>query len=168
MSGSKPISFADFRERKLKKQAEETLPGVLVWLYCPTCNIIEYTEVVAPNGRTHHCGTLVQESEVQVDFRAEMTITERNLKKIEILLQENQKFRLKKLLARSLDKVLINLKNTEETYLQRLQMASSYQATPYPEDFETLKEKLPIKEENKVGLFISEFRYAPEKRFVKE
>lgn len=165
MSGGKTISLDQFREKKKKKIAEENFPGVMVWLHCPTCKRIEYTEIVAPNGRTHSCGTLVEEAEVAVDFRAELTIAKKNLERIHELRQSNSGSPLKKLMAKSMEKGLKNLEMVEEIYIQRIMAASSNQATPYPGDFEAIKEKLPIKETNKLGLYISEFRSEPEKRF---
>lgn len=165
MPGSEPISLDAFRKRKQKEQDEQIYPGVLVWLYCPSCKTIEYTEIVAPHGRTHKCGTIVEEIEVQLDLRAEYTITQFNLKRIDELLEKNQESKLKKLISKSLDNALLSLKQSEETYISRLHLAAGCQIPVYPGDIESLKEQLPIVETNKLGLLISEFRFDPEKRF---
>ncbi len=168
MSGSKPISLDQFRKRKEKEQQEKKHPGVLVWLFCPTCKTMEYTEIVAPTGRTHKCGTLIEEAEVDLDIRAELTITRFNMEKIDQLLEQNKEFRLVKLFSKSLDKALLALKTSEETYFERLLISSNYQASPYPFDIEEFKDRLPIKDINKLGLLISEFRFEPKKRFGRE
>lgn len=168
MSGTEPISLDAFRKRKQKEENEKPYPGTLVWLYCPSCETIEYTEIVAPHGRSHKCGTVVQEIEVTLDLRAEFTITQFNLKRIEGLLEKNKESRLKKLISKSLDNALLALKQSEETYVSRLHLAAGCQIPPYPGDIESLKDRLPIAETNKLGLLISEFRFEPEKRFNAE
>ena len=36
----------------------EPMPGKLVWLHCPVCDTLQYTEVVMGGGRAHNvCGT---------------------------------------------------------------------------------------------------------------
>ncbi len=165
MTEGKTISLEHFREKKKKEELEKPFPGRLVWLRCPKCQNIEYTEVVAPNGRSHKCGTMVEEVEVKIDLRAELTITHYNLKKIEALLKENEKFKLLKIISKSLDKALLALKRSEETYLERLHISAKQKITIYPGEIVDIKNKLPIIEENKLGLLISEFRFKPEKRF---
>lgn len=162
------ISLEQFRRKKKEADIAQRRSGVLVWLYCPTCKTLEYTEIIAPHGRTHKCGTLVKEAEVEVDLRAELTITEFNLKRIDELIEKNSSHRLTKLLSKSLDKALNNLKRSEETYLHRLKLAAGTKLTPYPGTMEDLAEQLPIKKKNSLGLYISEFRYEPEKRFNSE
>lgn len=164
MVNSKTISLDQFRHKKEKEQAEKQFRTVLVWLHCPICKTTEYTEIVAPHGRTHFCGTPVEEIEVELDKRAELTITRYNIQKIDQLIKKNNNFKLRKLFAKSLNKALITLKKSEETYLKRL----GENTPPYPGEIEALKDKLPIKEVNKLGLWISEFRYKPEERFLKK
>jgi hypothetical protein len=168
MSGSKPISLDAFRKKKQKENAEKPYPGVLVWLYCPSCNSIEYTEIVAPHGRTHKCGSLIKEIEISLDLRAEYTITQFNINQINSLLGKNKESRLRKLISRSLDGALIALKDSEETYISRLHQAAGCQIPVYPGTIEELGPKLPIKEKNKLGMYVSEFRFEPEKRFAED
>lgn len=165
MSEKKTISFQDFKDRKLKEKNEQEHWGKMVWLYCPTCKTIEYSEVIAPHGRSHKCGTQVIEKEVDIDVRAELTITLYNLERINQLIQENNESRLKKLFAKSFDKLLQRLLSSENIYLERL---NARHLEPYPGDIENLKEKLPIKVVNELGLYVSEFRYNPEERFSDE
>lgn len=165
MSGSDPISLNAFRERKRKEKDEKEYPGILVWLHCPHCDTLEYTEIIAPHGRTHKCGTIVKEANVELDLRAEYTITQFNLEKINALLNQNKNSRLRKLISKSLDNALINLKRSEEIYIERLHIAANCRISPYPGSLEDLKDKLHIKETNKLGLLISDFRFEPGKRF---
>jgi len=165
MSESKAISLDAFRKKKIEREADQPIYGILVWLYCPKCKSIEYTEIIASGGRAHRCGTQVEEVEVEVDLRAEYTITAMNLEKIDQILKKNKKSRLMKIVSKSLDKAMIALKNSEEIYLQRLQGMKSQLLLPYQGTPEELKSKLNIKETNKLGLAISEFRYQPEDRF---
>ncbi len=165
MSSSDPISLNAFRERKQKEKNEKEYPGILVWLHCPHCNSLEYTEIIAPHGRTHNCGSIVEEINVELDLRAEFTITQFNLEKIGELLKKNKHSRLRKLISKSLDNALVTLKQSEEVYIERLHIAANCQISSYPGTLEDLKNKLPIKETNKLGLLISEFRFEPEKRF---
>ena len=165
MSDSQPISLDRFREKKKKEAAEKKYPGIMVWLHCPKCQTIEYTEVIAPNGRTHMCGMIVEEREVELDLRAEFTIVLYNLKIIDDLIKGNQESKIRKLFAKTLDKALIKLKKSEELYLERLGIKN---IDPYEGDLDELKAKLPIKETNQLGLWISDFRYKPEERFKQQ
>ncbi len=167
MSDSKPISLDAFRKRKHKEEAEKPFPGTLVWLHCPICETIEYTEIVAPHGRTHKCGNVVEEIEVSLDLRAEYTLTQFNLETIASLLNKNKESRLRRLISKSLDNALISLKQSEENYISRLHLAAGCQIPAYPGNLGDLEKHLPIKETNKLGLLASEFRFEPEKRFLK-
>ena len=163
-----PISLDQFRKKKADKEADQKnkpLAGTLVWLNCPTCERIEYTEVVAPSGRTHSCGTQVEEKEVLLDLRGELTLAQANLARLEELLAEAGKNRLMKLLSRSMEKTLSQVKASEETYIERLQKAGDYQVTPYEGVIEEMTDRLPIAEKNPLGLWISKFRQHPERRF---
>jgi hypothetical protein len=168
MSNSKLISLDRFRQQKQAAEGAQDHPGIMVWLRCPQCNTLEYTEVVAPHGRTHRCGTQVQEVEVPVDLRAELTITLWNLRQIDDVIAQNNQFRLIKLLSKSLDKALIKLKQSEETYLKRIRIAAGRKLEPYPGEINDLAKTLPIKLKNDLGLYISDFRFEPEKRFGPE
>jgi|APSaa5957512622_1039677.scaffolds.fasta_scaffold75419_2 hypothetical protein len=165
MASGKAISLDDFRKRREKEKSEEAIPGVLVWLSCPECSTVEYTEIAAPYGRSHKCGAQVKEIQVNVDLRAEYTITRLNLELIDDLLGQNKKNRLIKLVSRTLDNALVSLKKSEETYIERLLLAAKGPLESYPGSIDDLKTKLPIKEINKLGMLISDFRHEPEKRF---
>ena len=168
---AEPISLEAFRKKKEKQQPlgpnEETQWGKLVWLYCPTCETIEYSEVVAPNGRSHKCGTQVEESEVELDLRAESYMTHSNLKAIESKMAELQQSKLLKLSRRGLLKALTQLKASEEVYLKKLQMAAHGELLPYVGSLAEVKEKLQIEATDPMGLLISPFRFDPFQRFRK-
>ena len=165
MSSSKPISLDKFREKKQKELDEQPIPGRLVWLRCPKCKTMEYTEIIAPTGRTHKCGTQVKEAEVELDLRAEYTITVINLRRIEILLEKNKAPKLFKLISKSLDNALLKLRQSERIYQERLLLAAGRDISPYPDTVVEQKERLPVREVNKLGLLVSDFRFEPEKRF---
>ena len=165
MNDGKPISLDQFRKKREKEEAEKPYFGKMVWLHCPNCKTLEYTEIISPAGRMHNCGTLVEEREVELDLRAEITITNINLETIEELLKKNSGFKLMKIVSKSLDKALIALKSSEETYRERLMMAAGLNLTAYPGDSESITDKLPVKIKNKLGLLVSDFRFEPENRF---
>ena len=165
----KTISLDQFRKKREEAKAQEELEpfeGCLVWLNCPTCQKIEYTELRAPGGRTHRCGTKVEEVEVFLDLRAELSFTLVNLKTIEAHLKEVGHNRLKKLLARSLEKTLLQLKASEEEYASRLQKAGDGRVTPYPQEIEPLAARFPDVQVNPLGLYVTPFRQEPHKRFL--
>jgi len=166
MADSKLISLSRYREKKKKEEEDRRYPGKMVWLHCPKCNTLEYSEIIAPNGRTHKCGAPVNESEVDLDLRAEFTITLHNIKKIDEHIEKNSQFKRIKIISKSLDDALRALKNSEETYLERLSLAAGGKIDPYPGKIGDMADKLPIRETNKMGLLISEFRFEPEKRFT--
>ncbi|MDX2471271.1 MAG: hypothetical protein QNL04_11925 [SAR324 cluster bacterium] len=168
---AEPISLDAFRKKKEGQQPldpnSETQWGKLVWLFCPVCETIEYSEVVAPNGRSHKCGTQVEEVEVELDLRAEAYMTHSNLKAIEAKIKELQKSKLLKLSRRGLLKALTQLKASEEVYLNKLQMAAHGELLPYVGSLEDVKEKLQIEATDPLGIMISPFRFDPFQRFRK-
>ncbi len=123
-------------------------PGSLVWLYCPACRTLEYTELHVPGGRTHSiCGTRVQEAEVQLDLRSEFTLAEVNLRHLErlTLALEGQAQRYRE-------------------YQQRLKLAAGGKLTGYAPTDETLQ-RLPVAAVDALGLLVSPFLHEPAKRF---
>ncbi len=129
--------------------ATEPLPGKLVWLRCPTCGTIEYTEVVMTGGRTHNvCGTQVEESAVELDLRAEYTIAEINLERLSILEHLLQSERMR-----------------YEEYRKRLALAAGRSIEAYPFSEETM-ERLPVEEVDAFGLLVSRFFHKPASHFA--
>jgi len=127
------------------------LPGKLTWLFCPTCNSLEYTELYMESGRRHKCGTLVKEAVVDIDVRAEYTLVIANLERIAML----QRF-----LAES-------HQHFEEYQKRLLLMAGGQNILPYPLTQERLK-TLPVVETDPFGLLITEALANPSARFPKD
>lgn len=131
---------------------EETagpLAGQLIWLYCPTCKIVEYTEMRMTGGRVHNvCGTQVEESAVELDLRAECTIAEINLERLSILEHLLQSERMR-----------------YEEYRKRLALAAGRSIEAYPVSEETM-ERLPVEEVDAFGLLVSRFFHEPASHFA--
>lgn len=120
--------------------SEEPVPGRLIWLHCPACDTLEYTEMAMSGGRVHNvCGTHVVEAEVELDLRAEQTITRINLERLKIL-----------------EKLLAEQSRKFEEYLNRLSLAAGEPLEEYPFS-EKMLEKLPIAEVDPFGLLVSRF-----------
>ena len=68
---AKVINLADRRAKKEDEARNAPIPGWIVWLHCPKCNTLEYSEVPMPDGRVHKkCGTLVEEEEKPAEKKA--------------------------------------------------------------------------------------------------
>jgi hypothetical protein len=127
------------------------VPTQLVWLYCPTCQTLEYTELALPNGRVHQpCGTQVEEVAVDVDARAEYSLAELNLRQLERLaeLVDGQRARFRE-------------------YQHRLELAAHQPLSSYPLTEDTVR-KMPVAEVDPLGLLISAFLKQPLQRFRPE
>jgi hypothetical protein len=124
------------------------VPIQLVWLFCPTCKTLEYTEVMVPGGRVHNvCGTPVEEAFVDVDARAEYTLADINLRRLEALAR------------------LVEAQRTRATeYQARLRKAAGKPLTGYPLTGESAR-ALPVAETDPLGLLISRFLHDPARRF---
>ncbi len=164
MHMAEPINLEAFRQKKAQKLQKNWL-GRFVWLYCPACETIEYSEVLSSFGRKHKCGTTVEEQEVELDLSVEATITLYNLGIIQAKLAEAKKGGLLKLAMKGMYKLLKQLEENEKTYLARLEAAGNCRLEPLEGEWEELKKNLPIKETNVLGLEVSEFRFDPMRRF---
>lgn len=126
----------------------DPIPGRLIWLHCPTCNTLEYTELALAGARVHNsCGTQVEEIQVDLDLRAEHTITEINLERLNIL-----------------GNLLEDQRKVYEEYRNRLALAAGRALERYPTE-ETGLEALPVAEVDAFGLLISRFFHHPERLF---
>lgn len=163
--GNKIVSIDQFRSKKEEEKNEIPCYGCMVWLHCPTCNKMEYTEVQSPYGRTHKCGTQVFERNVELDLRAEVTITQENIKILQSLIQEQEKSKLKQLFIKSFGGLIQKMLDHENDYLQRILIAGKNKVQAYSGIFKDIMHKLPIEETNPLGVHISTFRFQPEKRF---
>jgi len=127
---------------------QKPVPGRLIWLYCPTCRSIEYTELALPGGRRHNeCGTVVQEAPMELDLRAEATIAHVNLERLEILAS-----------------LLQGQRQRYEEYLQRLNLAAGRTVEPYRPAAEG-GPRLPAEDTDAFGLLVSPFFRDPATRF---
>ena len=127
---AKVINLAERREQKIQKQLHSPMQGWIVWLKCPKCETREYSELRMPEGRIHKCGTMVEEHEVEIDIRAELTVSLRNSELIsELLAKSNAKGIMKKFL-KSGRAMLEHLERSEEEYRKRLQLMSQQECTP--------------------------------------
>jgi hypothetical protein len=131
--------------------AKGPVPAKLVWLFCPSCETLEYTEMLMPGGRVHQpCGTRVEEVEVDLDARAEYSLAELNLRQLERLaeLVEGQRARFRE-------------------YQHRLELAASKPLSSYPLTEDTVS-VMPVAEVDPMGLLISAFLRQPLQRFRPE
>ena len=154
---SKVISFAE-EKRKIKRKAKEEI-ATLVWLYCPSCQTIEYSELLAPAGRFHKCGTKVLEQEVKVDITAEFTICQKNISYLENLEKKEQ--------AKTFSQFIKKLKFIELQMIDKLKRITKQKEIFFYEWKKENQHLLPIAQINSLGLIISNFRFCPEKRFSK-
>jgi hypothetical protein len=127
------------------------VPAKLVWLYCPVCETLEYTELALPAGRIHQpCGTRVEEVEAAVDARAEYSLAELNLRQLERLaeLVDGQRARFRE-------------------FQHRLELAAGQPLSSYPLTEDTVR-VMPVAEVDPLGLLISAFLRQPLQRFRPE
>ena len=125
------------------------IPGKLIWLHCPTCGTMQYTEVFMTGGRTHDsCGTQVKEAVVDIDVRAEFTLAGINLERL-----------------RALGSLLESQRARYEQYRERLGLMAGGEPEPYPLTEETLK-ALPVAEVDVLGLLVPNALLEPARRFA--
>lgn len=128
--------------------SERPVKGRLIWLFCPTCNTLEYTEMPMGGGRVHNtCGTQVTEAEVELDLRAETTIAGINLERIKIL-----------------EDLLGGQRARYEEYRKRLALAAGQNLKPYTSPEEALG-PVSVSDVDAFGLLISRFFKEPASLF---
>jgi len=127
----------------------EPLPGKLTWLHCPTCGTLEYTEEYVPGGRIHNkCGTRVEEVVLDVDVRAEQTIAEFNLARLNMLstwIEEQRR--------------------NFEVLQERLRKLAGGPPRAYALTEENLR-RLPVAEVDALGLLVSNAFHQPSRHFA--
>ena len=169
MPESKIIDFQFARnnlERKKagNQEAPETkkTQGKLVWLYCPRCKTCRYTHVLAPDGRTHRCGTQVLEDEVELDLRAEAVLALHNVRKLRELEEASEN-------SPSDETTLRRLKNgieAEEEYVRRLESVAGYAFDDLDgESVEDSAERTGAEKNALSGIYLTPFRIDPLRRF---
>ena len=125
------------------------LPGKLIWLHCPVCKTLEYTEFSVPGGRVHNvCGTVVEEAALDVDLRAEYTIAELNLERLKML-----------------SDLVAGQRNRFQEYQRRLKNMAGGKLSGYPNREDTLK-SLPVAGLDALGLIISTALHEPGRHFA--
>ena len=88
-NSAKVINLADRRAKKENEARNAPIHAFITWLYCPKCKSLEYSELEMPNGRIHkQCGSMVEEEEVEIEVRAEYTISLRNSNRLDELIEE--------------------------------------------------------------------------------
>ena len=118
------ISFDQWKQKK-PAQNNKPMIGFLVWLHCPKCQIYEYTELRIPGGRVHKCGVMVEEIEVKIDLRSELTISMRNLENLEMLIDK-----------RKTDiQLLKSFFQIEKEFISRLKLIAKREIPLYPDDW---------------------------------
>lgn len=128
---------------------EAPVPGVLTWLHCPTCGTLEYTELPVPGGRRHKCGAVVEEAEVGIDVRAELTVAELNLRRVA-----------------ALEGYLQQQRARFEEYRHRLGLIAGELPEPYTLTEDRVK-ALPAADVDPLGLIATEALHNPAQRFKK-
>ena len=156
---AKVINLADRRARKEDEARNAPVPGWIIWLHCPKCRSLEYSEVEMPDGRVHNkCGTLVEEEVVQIDVRAEFTISLRNSKRLDELFEEMKIPGFLKPLAKKGIGMLENLQASEEEYRKRLKNIVGGFIDPYPKDWDEKSLRMALKTLDPLGIILTEAR----------
>lgn len=153
------IDFNQFRRQRELPQTSVGYPGFLIWLHCPSCNLVQYTTVQMHGGRVHKCGTLVDEVEVPIDVRCEYTLSLRNLtilKNWEALhlasFADNRK--LRNYLESSLRQMEVN----EIEFQKRLVSVLPSKLEPHPETWSPQEYCLELKTIEPFGILLSSAR----------
>jgi len=135
-------------------------------VYCDTNNsIIEWgsEEVIIPylspwDGRVHKCGTLVEEEEVQIDVRAEYTISLRNSLRLDELFKQTKIPGFLKPLAKKGIGMLENLQAAEEEYRKRLKNITGGSVDAYSNDWDEKSLGMELKTLEPLGIILTEAR----------
>jgi len=158
-NSAKVINLADRRAKKENEARNAPIMAWITWLYCPRCKSIEYSELEMPNGRIHKkCGTLVEEEDVQIEVRAEYTISLRNSKRLEALFNETKIPGFLKPLAKKGIGMLENLQAAEQEYRKRLENLVDGSLIPYPDDWDEHSLEMQLKTLDPLGLILTEAR----------
>ena len=156
---AKVISLADRRAKKEVEARNTPIIGWISWLHCPKCETLEYSEVEMSDGRIHKkCGTLVEEEVVQIDVRAEFTISLRNSERLEELFEETKIPGFLKPLAKKGIGMLENLQAAEEEYRKRLKNIVGGHVDPYPKDWDEKSLEMALKTLDPLGITLTEAR----------
>ena len=158
-TSTKVINLADRRAKKEDEARNAPITGWITWLYCPKCKSLEYSELEMPNGRVHKkCGTMVEEKEVQIDVRAEYTISLRNSRRLDELFKETKIPTFLKPLAKKGIGMLENLHAAEVEYRKRLENIVNGPVNHYPDEWDEKSLEMKLKTLDPLGLILTEAR----------
>tara|TARA_B110000263_G_scaffold49892_1_gene41698 strand:+ start:103 stop:624 length:522 start_codon:yes stop_codon:yes gene_type:complete len=158
-TSTKVINLADRRAKKEDEARNAPITGWITWLYCPKCKSLEYSELEMPNGRVHKkCGIMVEEEEVQIDVRAEYTISLRNSKRLDELFKETKIPAFLKPLAKKGIGMLENLHAAEVEYRKRLENIVNGPVNHYPDEWDEKSLEMKLKTLDPLGLILTEAR----------
>ena len=158
-TSAKVINLADRRAKKEDEARNAPVTGWITWLYCPKCKSLEYSELEMPNGRVHKkCGTMVEEEEVQIDVRAEYTISLRNSRRLDELFKETKIPTFLKPLAKKGIGMLENLHAAEVEYRKRLENIVNGPVNHYPDEWDEKSLEMKLKTLDPLGLILTEAR----------
>jgi len=155
---AKIINLADRRARKEDESRNAPIPGWIIWLHCPKCKSLEYSEIEMPDGRVHKCGTLVEEEEVQIDVRAEYTISLRNSLRLDELFKQTKIPGFLKPLAKKGIGMLENLQAAEEEYRKRLKNITGGSVDAYSNDWDEKSLGMELITLEPLGIILTEAR----------
>ena len=150
----KVINFAARLAERKQQEEERKIIGWLIWLYCSQCNTIEYTEMRIEGGRIHKCGTLVEEKGVEIDIRAEYTISVKNLLKLDQWEKQQDSSKIRRIIGGA-KKLIAQFRDRELEYQSRLQAMIYEKIQLYPDTWEANVKDLGITETEPIGLQIT-------------
>ena len=156
---AKVINLADRRAKKENEARNAPIFSVITWLYCPKCKSLEYSELEMPNGRVHkQCGTLVEEEEIEIEVRAEYTISLRNSKLLDELFEGTKIPGFLKPLAKKGIGMLESLQAAEIEYRKRLENIVDGSIIPYPDEWDENSLTMDLKTLAPLGVILTEAR----------
>ena len=158
-NSAKVINLADRRAKKENEARDAPIYAVITWLYCPKCRSLEYSELEMPNGRVHkQCGTLVEEEEVEIEVRAEYTISLRNSERLDELLNGTKIPGFLKPLAKKGNGMLESFQAAEKEYRKRLENIVDGSVMPYPDEWDENTLEMELKTLAPLGVVLTEAR----------
>tara|TARA_Y100001970_G_scaffold281858_1_gene393530 strand:+ start:2371 stop:2889 length:519 start_codon:yes stop_codon:yes gene_type:complete len=158
-NSAKVINLADRRAKKENDARNAPIHALITWLYCPKCKSLEYSEIEMPNGRIHkQCGNMVDEEEVEIEVRAEYTISLRNSRRLDELFEGTKIPGFLKPVAKKGIGMLERLQAAEKEYRRRLENIVDGPVIPYPDDWDEYSLEMNLKTLNPIGLILTEAR----------
>ena len=178
MSKNNVISFEAFKNKLEEKQnLEKESKGQLAWLYCPSCQTMQYTSLISTTGRTHNkCGTTVIEKIFDLDLSGELTISKKNIEiyyEIKKSLTEQLRNVTKENntnypdFIHTMDEHITSLIRSEEEYISKLkEAAGDKNLVEYKDEDQKYIELVEHSTVNEFGTVSTEFRCVTNTSFV--